>query len=89
MFTVHTVSLRGLTGHVLTVTATVADGPPTISLTGGSGRDDRELRDRVRAALASSRQPDRHRRVEVHLDPPESPPPAAAAGRLAARRRDH
>ncbi|MCP2097461.1 MULTISPECIES: ATP-binding protein [Actinosynnema] len=78
MSTVHTVSLRGLTGQVSTLTVTADDGPPEILLTGGNGRSQRELRDRVHAALANSGQPNRSRHIEVHLGPSEAAPQAAA-----------
>lgn len=82
---VHTVSLRGMTGTLLTLTARTADGPPAIVLDDGArGHDDRELRDRVRAALANSGQPDRHRRIELRLDPPDAPLPPAGAMAVAA-----
>ncbi|MEU7524677.1 ATP-binding protein [Saccharothrix sp. NPDC042600] len=79
MSTVRTVVLHGLTGHLLTLTATRADGPrPTLTITGRARSDGGELRDRVRAALATSTPRRRDSCVEVALDPPESEPGAAA-----------
>lgn len=79
MPTVHTVFLRGMTGHLLAVTATLADGPrPTLTLIGCHRRDGGELRDRVHAALTNSTRTRRDHCVEVHLDPAESEPDAAA-----------
>ncbi|XVV02680.1 ATP-binding protein [Actinosynnema sp. CA-248983] len=79
MVTVHTVFLHGLTGHLLTLTAILADGPrPSLTLIGGHRRDGDELRDRVRAALTNSTRARRDHCVEVHLDPAESEPDAAA-----------
>lgn len=82
MPTVHAVSLHGLTGHLIALTATStpsADGAPALVLTGAVGRDDRDLRDRVRAALANSGHPNRRRSVQVHIDPLGAPPPAVTA----------
>ncbi|MGW4528853.1 ATP-binding protein [Amycolatopsis sp. NPDC004378] len=84
MPTVSTVALHGLTGHPLTITATVVDGPPGIVLAGPHRRDDPELRDRMHAALANSGQPNRDYRVVVHVDETASAPPPAAASAVAA-----
>ncbi|MFI6031581.1 ATP-binding protein [Amycolatopsis magusensis] len=84
MPTVSTMALHGLTGHPLTITAAVADGPPGIVLAGPQRRDDPELRDRIRAALANSGQPHRDYRVVVHVDEPAVATPSAAAVATAA-----
>ncbi|WP_304413679.1 magnesium chelatase domain-containing protein, partial [Kutzneria sp. 744] len=84
MFSVHTVSLHGLTGHLLTVTVTVTvtatavDGPPVITLTGATRYDARDLRDRVHAALANAGHRNRHN-VEVNVAPASTTPPPDAA----------
>lgn len=83
MPTVSTVALHGLTGHPLTITAIVVDGPPGIVLPGPERRDDPELRDRIHAALANSAQPNRDYRVHVHVDGPVATPPAAAVATAA------
>jgi magnesium chelatase family protein len=77
MSIVSTVSLDGLTGTVLALTATVVDGPPGFTL---AGVDNRELRDRVYAALSNSRTPHAGHRshVQVRLDPSSAHPDAAA-----------
>ncbi|WP_165968576.1 ATP-binding protein [Saccharopolyspora elongata] len=68
-----------MTSHLITLTAAVTDGPPAVTLAGGGDRDDRPVRDRVRAGLANSGQPNLSHRVEVRLDPPGSLLPPAAA----------
>lgn len=79
MSTVHTVYLHGLTGHLMTVAATVTNGPrPTFTLIGETSCDYRDLRDRVHAALNNSGLPNRNDCVEVHLSTTDSQPPAAA-----------
>ncbi|MFI9811416.1 ATP-binding protein [Saccharothrix variisporea] len=79
MPTVHTVLLHGLTGHLLTLTATLTDGPrPALDLIGRPRSDGCELRDRVRAALINSTPRSRGHSVEVHIDPAGSEPDAAA-----------
>lgn len=58
-------------------------GPPGLVLDGPERRDDRELRDRCRAALANSGQPVLDHRVQVHVDEPSATPPAAAVATAA------
>lgn len=84
MPTVSTVALLGLSGHPQTITATVVDGPAGIVFVDPHHHASPELRDRLHAALANSKQPNRDYRVEVRLDEPVGTPPAAAAVAVAA-----
>ena len=80
MPTLSTVALHGLTGHPLTLAADAVDGPPGITLVTGHHDGDRELHDRVHAALANSRprHGDPRPHVEVRLAPTSARPEAAA-----------
>lgn len=80
MSTVHTVSLTGLIGHVSTFTATAVVDRPAITFIGsGHCHFERELRDRVHAALANSGRPHRNHSVEVDLGSESAPSAAAVA----------
>ncbi|WP_370973621.1 ATP-binding protein [Amycolatopsis sp. cg9] len=80
MTTISTVAVHGLTGHPLTLTAAAVDGPPGITLVTGHQSANRELHDRVHAALANSRprHGDPRPHVEVRIPPASAQPEAAA-----------
>ncbi|GMA37033.1 YifB family Mg chelatase-like AAA ATPase [Demequina litorisediminis] len=67
------VVLTGLTGHVIDVEAHVAPGLPSFTLVGLPDAALSEARDRVRAAVASSRLTWPARRVTVNLSPASLP----------------
>ncbi|UUV32156.1 ATP-binding protein [Amycolatopsis roodepoortensis] len=89
MSAVSIVSVTGVTGQPLALTATVVDGSGVVILGHQGHRIHPELRDRVYAAVRNSRtQPgDDRRRVEVRIDQESAGPDAAAVATavLAAR----
>lgn len=82
---VRTVCLHGLTGHPVTVTATItiADCPPTLTLNGGNPGYHPELQRQVATALIHSDLPDERGHAEVDLDAAGSAPPGTTAGTAA------
>lgn len=67
--TVTTVTSDGRTGRVLTLTATATDGPTSLLLVGARGDGDRELRERLKAAMYNSGRLGAHRSATVRVDP--------------------
>lgn len=77
--TVSTMTLLGAAARPITLTATAVDGPSSLSLVSGRGRDERELRERLKAATRNSGLPTVHRCSTVRVDPPEALSAATAA----------
>jgi magnesium chelatase family protein len=71
--TTRTMTVIGVTGHELTIEASIRNGPPEVILAGLPDSMLRETRDRVRAAIINSGLAWPHTRITISLSPASLP----------------